>query len=700
MDPVRLFSDTFGVDYSAAAYLVGALSSIPVAYLHRFIGPPALRHVYAAVSGVLLSLISFTPDVLLHFILAAAFTLVVMRTQRSICGLVTFIGTFAHLIACHVIFMSDDARRTGRVDFTGTLTIVAIKLTSLAMDYQDGLKALKDDAKRAKDGEKPESEQPSRDDRRKAEKRARVIREMPSLVEFLGYLFCCGQHLLGPWFDYQSYDDWTHRRGVWSPSVRSPSPIPPFLRVLVQGSLAAAVFLLIFPHLDLSLATDPARFFVLPFLRRLLLVFHATLVTRWRCYIVWSIAEAAMVAGGLGFSGWVAKPSAAAGGGGAAAAATAAGGPVVAPSAAGGGAADTTAAAAAAAAAASAANSAAAGEGAADEHDGKENHAERNGVSTGQAAAAAAADGGQVMMGGRVMMGELVNKQGGSTAGVKGSAVSGEKKRSHAATPAAPAAPTPVTASAAATATASPAAAPTTAAAAATRTDADDAPECSRAERQVAASGAERQVASWDRARNVNILGMELASTGADVAKNWNISFSTWLRIYVYERLEAMPRKSALFNLLFTFFISAISHGLNPGDLIGFAHWALMIAGVASHLPLVAASSPGLAASPRCLAAALPLPTSLLTTPAPPHPPSPPWFLFPPLAFLCTSFIIYNLLSLSWCSFVQVMTFQHTVQAYRGLYYYGTLVPVMLIVAGNFIRTPRPRGAKKSLKTE
>ncbi|CAI5523829.1 unnamed protein product [Closterium sp. Naga37s-1] len=372
MDPVRLFSDTFGVDYSAAAYLVGALSSIPVAYLHRFIGPPALRHVYAAVSGVLLSLISFTPDVLLHFILAAAFTLVVMRTQRSICGLVTFIGTFAHLIACHVIFMSDDARRTGRVDFTGTLTIVAIKLTSLAMDYQDGRKALKDDAKRAKDGEKPESEQPSRDDRRKAEKRARVIRKMPSLVEFLGYLFCCGQHLLGPWFDYQSYDDWTHRRGVWSPSVRSPSPIPPFLRVLVQGLLAAAVFLLIFPHLDLSLATDPARFFALPFLRRLLLVFHATLV---------------------------------------------------------------------------------------------------------------------------------------------------------------------------------------------------------------AASGAERQVASWDRARNVNILGMELASTGADVAKNWNISFSTWLRIYVYERLESMPRKSALFNLLFTFFISAISHGLNPGDLIGFAHWALMIAG-------------------------------------------------------------------------------------------------------------------------
>ncbi|CAI6011495.1 unnamed protein product [Closterium sp. NIES-65] len=606
MDPVRLFSDTFGVDYSAAAYLVGALSSIPVAYLHRFIGPPALRHVYAAVSGVLLSLISFTPDVLLHFILAAAFTLVVMRTQRSICGLVTFIGTFAHLIACHVIFMSDDARRTGRVDFTGTLTIVAIKLTSLAMDYQDGLKALKDDAKRAKDGEKPESEQPSRDDRRKAEKRARVIREMPSLVEFLGYLFCCGQHLLGPWFDYQSYDDWTHRRGVWSPSVRSPSPIPPFLRVLVQGSLAAAVFLLIFPHLDLSLATDPARFFVLPFLRRLLLVFHATLVTRWRCYIVWSIAEAAMVAGGLGFSGWVAKPSAAAGGGGAAAAATAAGGPVVAPSAAGGGAADTTAAAAAAAAAAaSAANSAAAGEGAADEHDGKENHAERNGVSTGQAAAAAAADGGQVMMGGRVMMGELVNKQGGSTAGVKGSAV--------------------------------------------------------------AASGAERQVASWDRARNVNILGMELASTGADVAKNWNISFSTWLRIYVYERLEAMPRKSALFNLLFTFFISAISHGLNPGDLIGFAHWALMIAGSRViyrwSRPLAQGSLPRRAASL--------------------------------LHFL------YVLLCINYAGFgFSVMTFQHTVQAYRGLYYYGTLVPVMLIVAGNFIRTPRPRGAKKSLKTE
>ncbi|CAI5475873.1 unnamed protein product [Closterium sp. Yama58-4] len=649
MDPVRLFSDTFGVDYSAAAYLVGALSSIPVAYLHRFIGPPALRHVYAAVSGVLLSLISFTPDVLLHFILAAAFTLIVMRTQRRICGLVTFIGTFAHLIACHVIFMSDDARRTGRVDFTGTLTIVAIKLTSLAMDYQDGLKSLKDDAKRAKDGEKPESDQPTGDDRKKAEKRARVIREMPSLVEFLGYLFCCGQHLLGPWFDYQSYDDWTHRRGVWSPSVRSPSPIPPFLRVLVQGALAAAVFLLIFPHLDLSLATDPARFFALPFLRRLLLVFHATLVTRWRCYIVWSIAEAAMVAGGLGFSGWVTKP--------AAAAAAAPAVPAVAA-----GAADTTAAAAApaadttvaTAAPAADADGAAAGEGAADEHDGKENHAERNGgtsVGDGQADAAAGANGG------RVMMGELVNKQRGSKAGLKGSAVSGEKKRAIAATPAAP---TPVTAPAPAPATGA-------ATAAATRTDADDAPACSRAGRQVAASGAERQVASWDRARNVNILGMELASTGADVAKNWNISFSTWLRIYVYERLEAMPRKSALFNLLFTFFISAISHGLNPGDLIGFAHWALMIAG---SRVIYRWTRPLAQGSLRRRVASL-------------------------LHFL------YVLLCINYAGFgFSVMTFQHTVQAYRGLYYYGTIVPVVLILAGNFIRTPRPRGSKKSLKTE
>ncbi|CAI5954337.1 unnamed protein product [Closterium sp. NIES-65] len=357
--------------------------------------------------------------------------------------------------------MSDDARRTGRVDFTGTLTIVAIKLTSLAMDYQDGLKALKDDAKRAKDGEKPESEQPSRDDRRKAEKRARVIREMPSLVEFLG----CGPRRCAPPRPSRPSSACSSKAHWQQPSSSSSSRT-----------------------LDLSLATDPARFFVLPFLRRLLLVFHATLV---------------------------------------------------------------------------------------------------------------------------------------------------------------------------------------------------------------AASGAERQVASWDRARNVNILGMELASTGADVAKNWNISFSTWLRI-------CNAKESALFNLLFTFFISAISHGLNLGDLIGFAHWALMIAGsrVIYRWPFPLSQSslglnPGdligfahwalmIAGSRVIYRWSRPLAQGSL-----------------PRRAASLLHFLYVLLCINYAGFgFSVMTFQHTVQAYRGLYYYGTLVPVMLIVAGNFIRTPRPRGAKKSLKTE
>ncbi|GJP51711.1 hypothetical protein CLOM_g10860 [Closterium sp. NIES-68] len=637
MDPVRLFSETFSVDYSVAAYLVGALSSVPVAYLHRFIRSPALRHVYAAVSGVLLSLISFTPDVLLHFVLAAAFTLVAMRTQRSICGLVTFIGTFAHLIACHVIFMSDDARRTGRVDFTGTLTIVAIKLTSLAMDYQDGLKALKEEAKRAKDGEaingeaingeaingeaingeaingeaingerptgekaegeKAEGARSAAAARKAAEKRARVIKGMPSAGEFLGYLFCCGQHLLGPWFDYQAYDEWTNRRGVWSPAVRAPSLIPPFLRVLLQGALAAAVFLLIAPLLDLTLATDPVLFFALPFARRVLLVFHATLVTRWRCYIVWSIAEAAMVAGGLGFSGWVAAPKAAAAPAPAAAAAsaatcadtTAADGTAAPPAAP-----PTAAAATAAAAACDTSKEGAAGEDAADEHEGKENHNR-----SGEVAEAAKS-------GDRAMMGEVVNNQRAGTvlSHANGAAVTGEEKK---------------------------------------------------------------RVALWDRARNVNILGMELASTGADVAKNWNISFSTWLRIYVYERLESASKKNALFNLLFTFFISAISHGLNPGDLIGFGHWALMIAG-----------------SRVIYRWTKPLPKGSLA-----------------LRAASVLHFLYVLFCINYAGFgFSVMTFQHTMQAYRGLCYYGTILPLAIIMAGNFIRAPRPRGSKKSIKTE
>ncbi|KAK6137534.1 hypothetical protein DH2020_028719 [Rehmannia glutinosa] len=83
----------------------------------------------------------------------------------------------------------------------------------------------------------------------------------------------------------------------------------------------------------------------------------------------------------------------------------------------------------------------------------------------------------------------------------------------------------------------------------------------------------------WDHAKNVDILGVELAKSSVQIPLVWNIQVSTWLRHYVYERLIQKGKKPGFFQLLATQTVSAVWHGLYPGYIIFFVQSAIMIAG-------------------------------------------------------------------------------------------------------------------------
>ncbi|XLR51285.1 hypothetical protein S83_001957, partial [Arachis hypogaea] len=78
----------------------------------------------------------------------------------------------------------------------------------------------------------------------------------------------------------------------------------------------------------------------------------------------------------------------------------------------------------------------------------------------------------------------------------------------------------------------------------------------------------------WDRAKNVDILGVEFAKSSVVIPTVWNIQVSTWLRRYVYERLVQSGKKPGFFQLLATQTISAIWHGVYPGYIIFFVQSA------------------------------------------------------------------------------------------------------------------------------
>ncbi|GJP61509.1 hypothetical protein CLOP_g18663 [Closterium sp. NIES-67] len=279
------FCASLGLSVGIGKFLVCYLISIPCCFLQRLLPAGAVRHVWATLSGLVLTYIAFGYESLGHCVVACVVAYGSMLVYRRQCGVITFFTTFAYLIGCHVFYMSGDSWRQGNIDFTGAMMILVLKVTSVAYDYQDGGKPQKaDDAKAAAAAAASDAPKP--------------IKALPSLLQFLGYTFCCGLHFAGPFYDFSAYNDWIDRKGIWAPGTRTPPALVPFLRAFIQGIFAAVIQLKLASILDIDILKTPKVYFDMPYWRRFLFIYHACEVTRWKYYFIWSISESAMIAAG------------------------------------------------------------------------------------------------------------------------------------------------------------------------------------------------------------------------------------------------------------------------------------------------------------------------------------------------------------------------------------------------------------------
>ncbi|KAI4370054.1 hypothetical protein MLD38_018439 [Melastoma candidum] len=166
----------------------------------------------------------------------------------------------------------------------------------------------------------------------------------------------------------------------------------------------------------------------------------------------------------------------------------------------------------------------------------------------------------------------------------------------------------------------------------------------------------------WDKAKNVDILGVEFAKSSVELPLVWNIQVSTWLRHYVYERLVQRGKRPGFFQLLATQTVSAVWHGLYPGYIIFFVQSALMIAGSRVLYRWQQAFPPKMALAKNIL--------------------------------IFVNFV-YTLLVLNYsCVGFMVLSLHETLVSYGSVYYIGTVLPVVLILLGKVIKPPRLAGSK------
>ncbi|KAM1024837.1 hypothetical protein ACFX13_038762 [Malus domestica] len=166
----------------------------------------------------------------------------------------------------------------------------------------------------------------------------------------------------------------------------------------------------------------------------------------------------------------------------------------------------------------------------------------------------------------------------------------------------------------------------------------------------------------WDRAKNVDIIGVEFAKSSVQLPLVWNIQVSTWLRHYVYERLVKPGKKAGFFQLLATQTVSAVWHGLYPGYIIFFVQSALMIAGSRAIYRWQQDVPPTMDVVKKILVFINFAYTVLV------------------LNYSCVGFIVLSL--------------HETLASYGSVHFIGTIVPIALILLSYVIKPPRPAKSK------
>jgi len=170
----------------------------------------------------------------------------------------------------------------------------------------------------------------------------------------------------------------------------------------------------------------------------------------------------------------------------------------------------------------------------------------------------------------------------------------------------------------------------------------------------------------WTRAKNIDVLNVEFATSAAEIPKYWNIHVSVWLRYYVYERLVVPGQKPGFWQLLATQVTSAVWHGLYAGYMLFFVNTSLMIAG--SRVIYKWQQAIPKNNSPAVV-----------------------------LGKLFGAFYTAFVLNLTCMGFL-VLYYADTLAVYKSVYYAGTLLPLALMILGKFVRPPRaaPKAKKES----
>lgn len=302
---VLSMSEAIGFDVETLSYVLGLLLCYPLGVILNSMPYGKTRHLFSFLLGAFL--LQFTIGVqwihqMITSLVVYALFLIVPRNKVQIVvpAFLMIYMTLGHLHRQYINYLGWD------LDFTGAQMVLTQKLYMMAYNLHDGALLASGKEDRAA---------------KKCEKYA--LKDVPGLIEFLGYTFSFSSILAGPAYEFATYRNAVDGSLLYKPDGtprgKIPSSLMPTLIPFARSLLCMGLFVIMggmFPLLD---PVDPQNnppvlvqeeFMMNPWWYRYAYMWIALFSVREKYYFAWNNAEGANNIWYAGFEGFDEKGNA------------------------------------------------------------------------------------------------------------------------------------------------------------------------------------------------------------------------------------------------------------------------------------------------------------------------------------------------------------------------------------------------------
>lgn len=203
-----------------------------------------------------------------------------------------FVFLMGHMSVNHIARQA--ANSPSSVDITGAQMVLVMKLSAFCWNVADGTLPMSDLSDFQKD---------------------RRLTELPSLLDYIGYVFFFPSLLIGPAFDFVEYRRWLDTTMFEVPTTVDPAKKPPTRRKrkiprsgtpatlkLIAGLIWTISFLKLSAYFYPEVLLED-KYLSYGFLKRVFILHMVGFTARCKYYGVWTMTEGACILSGLGYNG-------------------------------------------------------------------------------------------------------------------------------------------------------------------------------------------------------------------------------------------------------------------------------------------------------------------------------------------------------------------------------------------------------------